>query len=67
MAATVEQLNALLSMRAQGLKRMRYKDREFEFRSLEELETAIRALRQELGLEPRGWTMDVVRHDKGYV
>lgn len=50
MAFTTEQLTALENAIAEGVKRVKYQDKEVEYRSLEEMITLRDAMRRELGI-----------------
>ncbi len=50
MAFTPSQLNALQAAIAQGTTRVKYQDREVEYRSLSEMLQLLNIMKQELGL-----------------
>lgn len=51
---TTEQLQAIEKALAEGVRRVKYQDKEVEYRSLEEMMTLRDAMRRDLGLVPSG-------------
>jgi hypothetical protein len=51
---TIEQLQALESAIAQGTLRVKYGDKEVEYRSLSDMLRLLDLMRRELGLVPKG-------------
>jgi hypothetical protein len=52
MPYTTDQLQALQNALASGERRVRFADREVEYRSVEELKAAIREAQASLGIDP---------------
>lgn len=71
---TLEKLKALESALADGVRRVKYTDKEVEYRSLDEMKDLIAAMKKALGLTPCvggknkglfGGRRVVARHSKG--
>lgn len=67
MATTQADLDRLIAARNSGRLSVQYSDHRVVYRSLEDMEKTIRAMKVELGLlSPKGgWAFDVVQHSKG--
>lgn len=65
MAWTQEQLTALEDAIAQGALRVRYSDKEVQYRSLAEMLQLRDMIRQELGLNKPGGRRLLAKHSKG--
>jgi len=60
----VTELQALEAAAASGTRRVKYADREVEYRSLTEIRSLIVEKRRELGLSKRGLSFDYLKVDK---
>lgn len=65
MAVTHDDLNKLKRAIATGARRVKYSDREVEYRDLDEMKQALEFLQRELGLRKPGSTRVYVQTSKG--
>ena len=65
MAWTTDQLTALETAISQGALRVRYSDKEVQYRSLSEMLQLRDLIRQELGLTSAGSRRLLAKHSKG--
>lgn len=62
---TVEELDALLRAIATGARRVKYRDREVEYRSLMEMRGLAEEMRRDLGLSETGLKITYFQTKKG--
>lgn len=64
MATPLSELEALEAALASGARRVKYADREIEYRSLADMRALIEEKKRELGLSRRGLQFDYLKTDK---
>lgn len=65
MAFTIAQMNALEAAIAQGALRVRYSDKEVQYRSLDEMLQLLATMQSQLGVSKRSNKRFLAKHSKG--
>ncbi len=66
MTYTIEQHDSLEASIASGERRVKYEDREVEYRSLKEMQAILRLMKAELGLESKAPQRTLLAFNKGH-